>query len=122
MLGSPPWGQTGAKASGRSAARQGGACATLPSRSAAAAVARVGGGLNNPRSDLDISRRRRREGAAGKRRASGGQAHPAIRAPPLGADGSGGERLQRGTARRRVRHLDEPQGSRRRREGGRGIK
>lgn len=45
-----------------------------------------------------------------------------VRAPPLGADGREGERLQRGTARRRVRHLDEPQGSRSRSEGGRGIK
>ena len=56
MFGSPPWGQTGAKASGRSAARQGGACATLTSRSAAAAAARVGGGSNNPRSDHYILR------------------------------------------------------------------
>lgn len=32
-----------------------------------------------------------------------------VREPPLGADGSEGEGQQRGTARRRVRHLDEPQ-------------
>lgn len=43
-MGSPLWGRTGAKASGCSAARQGGASATLTSRRAAAAAARVGGG------------------------------------------------------------------------------